>query len=283
MTSLHHSQSVVWLIDISSKSRDSPTVGPYTISRKGCKDLTLCCVTMIDPATGWFEIAPWSKRSSIKIANIVEQQWFARYPKPTQVTFDQGTEFMKDFCSMLDDEYHIKRKPNTTHNPQANTIVERIHQVVGNMVQTHEVQPSTKEDPWVGVLAAIAYTVCSTYHTTLQATPSELAFGRDMIFNIQHEANWEPIHSSRKQARIASNKQCKNAKRIEHDYKVGDKALLENDKSNLCKYKQPHNGPFIVRQVHCNSTLTLQRGPVLNRINICHFKPYQAAAATNTP
>ena len=59
------------------------------------------CVTMINPATtGWFEIAPQSKRNSIKIANIVEQQWFARYPKPTQVTFNQGAEFMKDFHSM---------------------------------------------------------------------------------------------------------------------------------------------------------------------------------------
>ena len=179
---------------------------------------------------------------------------------------------------MLDEEYHIKRKPITTRNPQANAIVERIHQVVGNMIRTHKVQHSTEENPWAGVLAAVAYAVRSTYHTTLQATPGQLVFGRDMIFNVQHEANLEHIHS-RKQARIASNNQRENAKRIEHDWKVGDKALLENDKSNPRKYEQPRDGPFIVRQVHCNGTVTIQRGPVLDRLNIRRVKPYHAAAA----
>ena len=35
-------------------------IGPYTIKRKtikkSTKELTLWCVTMIDPATGWFEM-----------------------------------------------------------------------------------------------------------------------------------------------------------------------------------------------------------------------------------
>ena len=31
-------------------------IGPYTIRRKGKQDLICKCVTMIDPATGWFEI-----------------------------------------------------------------------------------------------------------------------------------------------------------------------------------------------------------------------------------
>ena len=32
-------------------------IGPYTIKRKGKEKLALWAVTMIDPATGWFEIA----------------------------------------------------------------------------------------------------------------------------------------------------------------------------------------------------------------------------------
>jgi hypothetical protein len=31
----------------------------------------------------------------------------------------------------------------------------------------------------------------STYHTTLQATPCQLVFGRDMIHNIAFRANWD--------------------------------------------------------------------------------------------
>jgi hypothetical protein len=31
-------------------------VGPNTIKRRGAEDLTLWCVTVLDPATGWFEM-----------------------------------------------------------------------------------------------------------------------------------------------------------------------------------------------------------------------------------
>ena len=44
---------------------------------------------------------------------------------------------------------------------------------------------------WKGILSATAFAVQSTFHTTLQQTPGQLVFGRDMIFNIKHKANWE--------------------------------------------------------------------------------------------
>ena len=49
-------------------------IGPYVIHRQGKKDLNLWCMTMIDPATGWFEIRelPGTKRADI-VSQIVEQ------------------------------------------------------------------------------------------------------------------------------------------------------------------------------------------------------------------
>jgi hypothetical protein len=35
---------------------------------------------MIDPATGWFEIQQYDDKQSIAVANIIEQEWFSRYP-----------------------------------------------------------------------------------------------------------------------------------------------------------------------------------------------------------
>jgi hypothetical protein len=40
-------------------------IGPYTIRRKGNNDLICKCVTMIDPATGWFEIHQYNDKRSI--------------------------------------------------------------------------------------------------------------------------------------------------------------------------------------------------------------------------
>ena len=83
---------------------------------------------MIDPATGWFEICEYKDKKAISIANLVEMLWICRYPRPTQVIFDRGNEFMgKDFRDMLTD-YGIQKKPITVRNPQANAIIERVHQ-----------------------------------------------------------------------------------------------------------------------------------------------------------
>ena len=70
-------------------------IGPYKIRQKGkMKPLVGKAVTMIDPATDWFEINQYIDKRSISITNIVEQEWLARYPWPTQMIYDRGSEFI---------------------------------------------------------------------------------------------------------------------------------------------------------------------------------------------
>ena len=61
-------------------------IGPYTIRRKGKKLIQCKCGTMIDPATGWFEIHQIDDKQSITVSNVAEQEWFSRYPWPAKVT-----------------------------------------------------------------------------------------------------------------------------------------------------------------------------------------------------
>jgi transposase InsO family protein len=87
---------------------------------------------MIDPATGWFEIKQYDDKKSITVANIVEQEWLTRYPRPSLITLDRGSEFIgQDFHDMCVNDYGIKRKVISTRNPQVNAIVERAHQTLG--------------------------------------------------------------------------------------------------------------------------------------------------------
>ena len=71
------------------------------------------------------------------------------------------------------------------------------------------------------------YVVPSIVHTTLDATPGQLVFGRDMLLPIQIKSDWAGIRQ-RKQDIINANNRKENAKRIEHKYRVGEKVLLEN-------------------------------------------------------
>ena len=45
---------------------------------------------MIDPETGWFEIAQYEDKRLIPITNLVENTWLSRYPILTEITYDQG-------------------------------------------------------------------------------------------------------------------------------------------------------------------------------------------------
>eukprot|EP00957_Ditylum_brightwellii_P125480 9564800-Ditylum_brightwellii.AAC.1 len=112
---------------------------------------------MIDPATGWFEIKETMTRSSNIVANIVKQTQLTRYPWPQKVVLDRGTELMKDFTMLIRDEYGIKHKPITTKNPQANSIVERAHQTIGNLLCTFEPESAKLDpkDPWNRILSTI--------------------------------------------------------------------------------------------------------------------------------
>ena len=197
------------------------------------------------------------------------------------VTMERGSEFIgHDFRDMIKNDYGIKAKPITTRNPQANAIVERVHQTIGNIIRTFELQDNylDEEDPWAGILSATAFAIRSTYHTTLQKTPGQLVFGRDMIFNIQHSANWEYI-KKRKQTLINKNNLIENAKRIPHEYKVVDKILLTKGTQN--KYEQPKSGPHPIIQVFQNGTVEIQKGAVAETVNIRRITPYVTTDSFN--
>ena len=50
-----------------------------------------------------------------------------------------------------------------------------------------------EDSPWDGILASVMFATRATIHTTLQATPSQLVFGRDAILNTRFEADWNII------------------------------------------------------------------------------------------
>ena len=64
-----------------------------------------------------------------------------------------------------------------------------------------------------------------------------------------------------------------NKKRIQHDYKIGDKVLLAKP-GVLSKLAKPRTGPYLVQQVFSNGTINIQKGAVIQRVNIRRVSPY---------
>ena len=80
-------------------------------------------------------------------------------------------------------------------NPQANAILDRIHQVVGSMLKTKYLTNITfvAVSLWSEIITSIAYSVRCSYHGTLQATPGKLVFGRDVCLDINFQPNYKEM------------------------------------------------------------------------------------------
>ena len=92
-------------------------------------------------------------------------------------------------------------------NIQANGILERIHQTIGNTIRTfciHEMELD-EDDPWAGILGAVMFSTRTTIHSTNRATPAQLVFGCDAILNVRHEANWAYIKECKDKISLKNN------------------------------------------------------------------------------
>jgi Integrase core domain. len=125
---------------------------------------------------------------------MFNQVCLSHYPRPDKVIFDNGSEFKKNFVPLLKD-FSIKPTVTTIKNLQSNAVVERIHQVIDSMIKTQQLEDQVLDyvNPFGKLLASIAWAIRSSYHRMLKATPAQLVFGRDMIFNNKTIVNWDLV------------------------------------------------------------------------------------------
>jgi transposase InsO family protein len=157
---------------------------------------------LIDPATRWFEMVRIWKKDSETIALLVDRIWFAQYPRPRRCIHDNRNGFTGFGFQELLESYGVEDRVTTVKKPQANAILEHVHQVLGNMLRTYGMGEYSKEtlkgDEFMdGVVANVSFAVHATYHTALMASPGQVIFGRDMMFPTRYVVNWNLIHDKK--------------------------------------------------------------------------------------
>jgi hypothetical protein len=271
-------------------------IGPYTMRGKDGTEIDFMCLTMIDPASSWFEVVElpvvehattgrsvhnatkekdaYFDKSSAMISTLVDKTWFSRYPRCQHIIYDNGSEFKLHFEALCD-SYGIKRKPTSVKNPQANAILERVHQVLMTMLRTAELDMADSVAPSDvdAFLTNAAWAIRSTYHTVLKASPGAAIFGRDMLFDIPFLADWNKIGEYR-QHQTDLNTKRENKTRIDYDYKVGDKVLVRKDGILRKTESRYQSDPWTITTVHTNGTIRVQRGSKSERLNIRRVIPF---------
>ena len=135
-----------------------------------------------------------NNKTSEHVAQQFENVWLLRYPQPNKCVHDQGTEFLGGSFQRKLQQHGIIDRPTTSRNPQANSICERMHHTVANVLRTTNKlrRPKSLFDAIQQIEDAIATTVYATrvsVSRSLGALPGNLMYGRDMFLDLPFQAD----------------------------------------------------------------------------------------------
>jgi hypothetical protein len=117
-------------------------VGTFTI-RTLAKTHSLLALTMMDPEIKHrlVKIVKATNKSATFIQDLFHNTWLARYPRPQFIVFDNGGEFKREFKQMcLQHNYGNNAKSTTSHNSQANLVIERVHKIVNDILRSFDLE-----------------------------------------------------------------------------------------------------------------------------------------------
>ena len=196
-------------------------IGPWKVQVRG-KPYEFNALTAIDTVTNLVEIVRIDKKTSEHITARFAQSWMARYPWPKRCVHDNGGEFVGWEFQQFLDKCNVKDVPTTSRNPQANSICERMHQSVGNILRTllHGDPPEnvSKANEMVDEALSIAqHAMRTSVHTTLGSSPGALVFSRDMFLNVPLSSDWHAITQKREHL-VNYRLMRANAQRRTYDY-----------------------------------------------------------------
>jgi hypothetical protein len=138
-----------------------------------------------------------------------------------------------------------------------------------------EVEEQNERDT---MIAVVSFALRASYHKTMKAAPTPLAFGQDMFFPTTYIANW---HQQRVQAIdwMTLETACENCNRVMHTYEFGDRVLICCDCGGevLAKLAQPTYGPNRIVCTFPNGTVCINRRCYTEKINICCLLPNNQA------
>ena len=89
----------------------------------------------------------------------------------------------------------IKPKITTMKNLQSNSPIERLCQVMRHMLLKKLTRGRLLlfGSFWILIFLKTAWAICSSYNNNTNATPAQLVFGRDMMFNLTTFVNWKEL------------------------------------------------------------------------------------------
>ena len=95
-------------------------------------------MTIINVASTLLEIVRVKTTNQEHAVLAFETAWLSRYPRPTRCLYDAAGCFLAPSFQVCLNCNAIQGVPITVKNPQANTVIERLHLTLVNMMRTFQ-------------------------------------------------------------------------------------------------------------------------------------------------
>ena len=238
-------------------------------------------LSVIDHLTRFLILIPIkSKEAAVVVRHLVDRV-FSVFGPPETLHSDQGREFENQLVKELQTVFGYKKTRTAAYRPQGNSVLERVHSTVHNMLAMYS---NLASDNWAELLSFVQFAHNTAYSKTLEETPHYLVFGRpprlpvDNILGVPAtdspqnalEYSRRTVHNlqlayelARRNLQERADKQADaNTKLSFPTFRPGDKVLLhrpyaETDGPNP-KLISPWHGPYVVRA---------QVSPVIYRVS----------------
>lgn len=146
--------------------------GPIDWKKNGQKVYIL---SMIDQCTRWCEFHTLRSISASKVSEAFLNSWLNRYPLPQKVITDNGKQFTSKIFKELLMRYNNKHQATIPYNPTSNSIIERIHGTLRDLLRIN------RHKPFESAAQLAANRLRTSFHQSLQTSHMALTLGCNKI------------------------------------------------------------------------------------------------------
>jgi len=145
-------------------------MGPLPIIKTGKRYIVIA----VDHFTKWVEIKALESNDAQSIALFFYEDVICRHGVPEILTTDQGTEFINELLTTLNQIYQIKHIKTTAYHPQGNGQVERMNKTIKDILA----KCTPRDGDWSHYVQSAAYAVRVSRSASTKYSPAELLTGR---------------------------------------------------------------------------------------------------------
>ena len=148
-------------------------VGPLPIS-EGCQYL----LTAVCRTSRWFEAIPMPEATTKSCSTAFIRGWIRNFGLPRRISSDNASTFTSRLWTALQEELGIFVDYAPTYAPWAVGTVERQHRDLKNSIRAALIHMAdTHQSNWQAILPWVLLARRTSFHSELQATPSEFVLG----------------------------------------------------------------------------------------------------------